>query len=705
MESVSRYSAVEATCRQLETLEFINSSIRDNKSGELNSVPLYTFEDFPLLNREESKNQKESSQNSNISTKSKAEKTSKVTFGLIMEKTPGNPSSAQPDKGQDQLENAARVPVRPSWSDVCAPKTVVTPSQAAPAPDQRPASPPKPEDAKTHPILKLLQSKNAVEGGSADKNTRATVLVSELEFHAALSSKEGKISALEQRNATLSENMNILVAQLQQMELVRQHANETVRQLKFELADERNKVQGAAIFLQQLAREGASVHKHENDQEKKALRDEVMKLTQIIEKLQTEHETEVAVLYDERIKTNKDRRDAIRRADQLKVSLISEKNKTAETEICLAKQMEETSKLQAALVKMEKDLEEQRQQWEQEKVRLLTSNQETSEVEKLKYRLESQMVEHEDEVAVLYNELIKRNEDRRDAIRKANQLKENLVEEKNRTKEAEDSLVQQKEEAYNLQVTLVQMEKVLEEQRQQWEQEKSHHLRTNQQERDEGEQLKQQLELQKAEAEQEIAALHLEQENKNQYHQDAARKVMELEMTLVAEKTRTKEAEICLAEQGQETWKIKAALVKMEQDMENQKLLWAQEKSSLLEEQQKTVRNVEAAMKEALEVLHKERKQWETEKSCLLETIATTKESLKEMEVERKTSTESLTEKLKDLQQEMDTLQEKKLKKKSSRKSIFSVFKSSKKDPSQSETTTAKPPETLQPNQTDKNTS
>uniref|UniRef100_A0A3B3WHZ2 Uncharacterized protein n=1 Tax=Poecilia mexicana TaxID=48701 RepID=A0A3B3WHZ2_9TELE len=118
----------------------------------------------------------------------------------------------------------------------------------------------------------------------------------------------------------------------------------------------------------------APVHQHQEDQEKKALRDEVMKLTELLENQQTEHEDMIAALYDQRIKTDKDRRDAIRRADQLKANLMAEKSKTKETEICLAKQMEETSRLQSALDKTERDLDEGRRQWELEKLDIAFSN-------------------------------------------------------------------------------------------------------------------------------------------------------------------------------------------------------------------------------------------------------------------------------------------------------------------------------------------
>ncbi|XP_035982299.1 cingulin-like protein 1 [Fundulus heteroclitus] len=547
-----------------------------------------------------------------MSTRSKAENTRKVTFGLVTAKTPGNQSSAELVKDPDQQEA--------------------------------------------------------------------------VEFCAALGSKDEKISALQQENAALSENLKSLSSELHKMEVVHQHANKKARQLESELTTERKKVQEAEISFRQLALgvKAAPVHQHEDDQEKKALRDEVMRLTQIVEKQQTEHEDDVAVLYDERIKTNKDRRDAIRRADQLKVSLIAEKNKTREIEICSAKQMEEISKLQAALLKVERNLEEQRQQWEQEKLCLLTNNQETSEVEQLKYQLQEQTVKHEDQVAALYNQLIRKNKESQDAIKRAEQLKEDLTEEKNRAKEAEDCLAQQKEETSNLQAALVLMERTLEDQRRQWEQEKSH-LLTKEQERDELEQLMKQLESQKAEAEQEIAALRLEQQKNNQSHQDAARKVVQLEIALVAEKIRTKEAESCLAEQVKETCEKEAALVKMEQDVEKQRQLWAQEKSSLLTKQQRAVRNVEAARKDVLEVLHDERQEWQTEKSCLLEMVATTKELLKEAEVKRKTSKLNLIEKLKNLQKEMDKLQESKPKKQSLRKRIAQIFKRSKKAPSQSE--------------------
>lgn len=81
-------------------------------------------------------------------------------------------------------------------------------------------------------------------------------------------------------------------------------------------------------------------------------------------------------------------------------------------------------------------------------------------------------------------------------------------------------------------------------------------------------------------------------------------------------------------------------------------------------------------MKAVQEVLHKERQQWLTEKHCLLETLSSTKEALKEIEEESKTSTERLVDELKHLQQERDNFQERKKKKK---KRIVNVFRSSKK--------------------------
>uniref|UniRef100_A0A3B3V3H2 Uncharacterized protein n=1 Tax=Poecilia latipinna TaxID=48699 RepID=A0A3B3V3H2_9TELE len=159
-----------------------------------------------------------------------------------------------------------------------------------------------------------------------------------------------------------------LNSELQKMEAVQQQANEKARQLESDLANERKKVQEVEK-LSQITKEvqAAPVHQHQEDQEKKALRDEVMKLTELLENQQTEHEDMIATLYDQRIKTDKDRRDAIRRADQLKANLMAEKSKTKETEICLAKQMEETSRLQSALDKTERDLDEGRRQWELEK--------------------------------------------------------------------------------------------------------------------------------------------------------------------------------------------------------------------------------------------------------------------------------------------------------------------------------------------------
>ena len=51
--------------------------------------------------------------------------------------------------------------------------------------------------------------------------------------------------------------------------------------------------------------------------------------------------------------------------NQLKAVLTAERTGTKEAEPCLAQQVEETSKIKAVLVQTEKELEQQKCQWEQ----------------------------------------------------------------------------------------------------------------------------------------------------------------------------------------------------------------------------------------------------------------------------------------------------------------------------------------------------
>ncbi|XP_038128494.1 girdin-like [Cyprinodon tularosa] len=546
-------------------------------------------------------------------------------FGQIMPNNTGNPTVTQPEKGQIQLENIALGAVGPSWREVCMPNPVVTPSQ--PALVRTPTA-----DTSTTPLITLPESEFYATLGSKDNiisgiqqqnanllgnirylgnkchkletenqqmNERVTQLENELtadrkkleDAEKSLIFKDTVISGLQQQNASLSGNITFYGSELSKMHTLNKLQTERAKQLESELIAARKKLQETELCLK--SSEGDVLP------EKKDSTEEVMKLNQTIENLQTEHESELALLHDKQIRTDKGRRDAIRRADQLKVNLMSEKNKAGENEICLAKQMEETSVLQATLLQMQKDFDEQKQQWEREKCRLLTNKQDAAEVEKLKAQLESQKVTHEVEVSALYNELVKRNKDHKDAIKKAEELEKNLTDVKNRAKESEDCLAKQTEEISTLQAALIQTETALANQKQQWELEKSQ-LMTSQHQRDEVEQLKKQLELQKAEAEQEKAALYLKQQKMNQCHEDAAKKAIELEMTLGAEKAKHMQTMTSLVEKMRESCKIKAALVEMEQDMEKQKNLWDQETLSLLE-QQETLRNEENMSPESKE--------------------------------------------------------------------------------------------------------
>ncbi|XP_038124863.1 myosin-11-like [Cyprinodon tularosa] len=576
-------------------------------------------------------------------------------------------------------------------------------------------------------IMPNATVKDVVRTPAADTSTTPLSTLPELEFHAILGSKDNIISGLQSHNAKLSSNIGYLGNNCHKLQTENQQIKERAMQLQNELTAERKKLQDAEkslsfkdTVISGLQQQNASLSGHTkylgnelykmqtlNQQEKdraqqleselKAARkklqetevclrssegdvlpeqkdstDEVIKLKQIIENLQMEHESELALLHDKQIRTGKGQRDAIRRADQLKVNLISEKKKAGENEICLAKQMEEMSVLQATLLQTEKDFDEQKQQWEREKRRLLTNKQDAAEVEKLKAQLESQKVTHGVEVSALYNELIKRKKDHQVAVKKAEELEKNLAEVKNRAKEAEDCLAKQTEEISTLQAALIQTETALANQKQQWELEKSH-LMTSQHQRDEVEQLKKQLELQKAEAEVEKAALHLTQQKMKQCHEDAAKKATELQMTLRAEKANHIETMTSVVEKIRESFKLKSALVEMEQDMEKQKNLWDQERLRLLE-QQETLRNEKAAMKDGL---LNERQEWQSEKTCLQEAILAARNALKELQ-EENMSTESKEDELKNQQEKINNLQGKPDKKTFGRK-MKNLFKRSKK--------------------------
>lgn len=265
----------------------VEASNSVSKSEECNLVN--TLEEFPIPRREESENQ-----DGTMSAKPKAKTARKFLFGLTMANAPGNPACDQVIEGHDQLP-------------------------------------------KKCPISESLQSDTPVGGNLSDNNTGAVPTMSESEFHDILWANEDKILALQQENTRLLETMNSFAFKVRQLEAVCQQANKMAKQLESELTDVRKKA---------LKVKAASVHPHKEDPEKKALRNEVMKLRFLLEERQAEHEDALAALYHERIMINKDCRDAVRRANQLEASLTAMKNKAKETDIGLGPRKETESSQQ-----------------------------------------------------------------------------------------------------------------------------------------------------------------------------------------------------------------------------------------------------------------------------------------------------------------------------------------------------------------------
>ncbi|MGL4990982.1 MAG: hypothetical protein ACRC57_07460 [Sarcina sp.] len=198
------------------------------------------------------------------------------------------------------------------------------------------------------------------------------------------------------------------------------------------------------------------------------------------------------------------------------------------------------------------------------------------------------------------------------------------------------------------------------------------------------EQLKEMLENQTAKAKHELVDLLAELSKKGNMERDAVLKTEKLEEALKTEKEKRKEAETCLAQQIEETSKVKAALAQADKDLENKRCQWEEDRSRLLAEQMEATSRMKAALTQAQEDLENERHQWQDEKTCLLESIRTIKKTLEEKERERIKSRGGLMERLIHLENQMEEVQ-KKPKKISLRKRFLQVFKKTGRTPTPSD--------------------
>ncbi|XP_038153746.1 CAP-Gly domain-containing linker protein 1-like [Cyprinodon tularosa] len=344
-----------------------------------------------------------------------------------------------------------------------------------------------------------------MDAGFGHTNERARQLESELtaerkkvqEAEMYLHSKDETIMALLQENIKLSETIKSLVAVSQKMEAARQNTNEKARQLESELTAERKKVP--------------------QDEKMAALQQENIRLLENLQRPAAELQKMEAGL-----------KSANEKAGHLETVAICMKQRVQEAVICISSKDKQITALQQENIKLSENL--QRKAVQGADLNLKSTEDGSAALQQENTRLLGQIKE----------------------------MEAALLAESAKAKEADTCLAKQVQETSEIKATLVKMEKDLDEQQHQWEEEKCQ-LMANQQQRDEVEEVKMQLELQKAELEQENASLRLKEQENDQLHQDAARKVMELETSLLAEKARTKEADTCLAEKEQETSDLKAA--------------------------------------------------------------------------------------------------------------------------------------------------
>ena len=230
----------------------------------------------------------------------------------------------------------------------------------------------------------------AVEGttSAADKNFTleqdCSLAVSQSYFHATLENKDQEILELQQRNTILMSKIDDLKEQLNKDDMDQSEVSQKVCQIQAEISqikeerekaasslahqqDETGQMKTAIIQLQtQLEDE-----EKESMEEKTALKNELDQLKKDLKYEKDQAENQLLLFHREMAQNNRLYTSVARKTDNLKVVIYAERLMKEEVEDRLVQQAEETLKLKDAVTKMTKEMEEQKCQFEKEKICLL----------------------------------------------------------------------------------------------------------------------------------------------------------------------------------------------------------------------------------------------------------------------------------------------------------------------------------------------
>ncbi|KAM9734362.1 uncharacterized protein ACNS7B_013942 isoform 1-T2 [Menidia menidia] len=412
--------------------------------------------------------------------------------------------------------------------------------------------------------------------------------------------------------------------------------------------------------------------------EKTALKTEVEMLQSKLDHQKVLKEKEVSYLRREVEKKEKLHKGATEKIHHLETALEAEKRRAVEAqtsdhqeeESSMAQLLAENTKTKAELVKTQTELKNQQSEVIAEHTAL------KKEVEQLKNNLKYLKAEKEKEISSLHLELKNKEKLHKGATEKIHHLETALEAEKRRAVEAQRSFHREKESSITQLVaenakTKAELVKTKSELKNQQGNINAKHTALKK----EVEQLKKNLKDQKAEKEKEMSLLGQELQKKEKLHKVTTDKIHHLETALEAEKCQAVETQRSLDQEKEENSKTKATLIQIEKDFEEEKHQWEQEKTSLLEEQDKAATAMKEAVTETENILEKERQQWQEEKSCLHESLSTMNETIAQKEEERKQATERLMERILGVELLMKNMSEKKPKRRSLKTRFLQLFK------------------------------
>ncbi|XP_036066260.1 golgin subfamily A member 6-like protein 7, partial [Oryzias melastigma] len=325
----------------------------------------------------------------------------------------------------------------------------------------------------------LLQQKNMV---LSDATGRMDKLEKELKSQTIfLDKNKNHLSQMQQQKseteAALAQSQRLLKEKEEEHVKETTSLKATVEQLKQQLQAERSLMEKEKTSVHEKTRENVEltkkIHQLEENQtlkrtadeeeqrlqwqkEKTSFLQEISQLKQLVQeknnnisKSEEEHKRTLQEM-DKLKENNQVDSKLISKVKNLEASLWNEKVKTNEANSCLTQQMEESTKLKAALVKTQSDLRNQMQQWETEKDRLHKEYQmESAKIQDALMETKKQQAEDkqkwDEEKSSLSQEIsqleeeIKRKDDKLDRCqklfpKKIKQLQEQVDELKEKTK-------------------------------------------------------------------------------------------------------------------------------------------------------------------------------------------------------------------------------------------------------------------------------